>query len=625
MSKRKILFVLVRGWNDKSVLSSITGTGSGIIPEGLRQFVEQKFEGSDVIAPDLPMGFASVASPFEVASVLSQKIEEAFNPDKHDQVRLLGYSAGAPIARYALARAMGFDDAGNFSLPVKPWAERVERIVFLSGILRGWSISTATPAKIRFFSPISSLAVRTWCRLRHWRTPFIWQLRRHAPFISLSRLLDIEREKWCKENKKRVPAKVVLLGTQDEFISPVDCIEFSSSKTNTFAELSGLSHSDMLDVSKLSAEATDNKFCKALGVSPELLAKDKHFAIDPDDINDYFDPLDRPGLHAAHSKADGVKHAVMILHGIRDEGFWTKRVAKYVKLAGKGHDGKASPIFLRAPTPSYGFFSMLDFVRPWVRRRQAEWFLDKYAEVRDCYREAKISFIGHSNGTYLAAYILETCAAVRLKNIYFAGSVVRTDYPWHARAGQVNGKVVNAAARDDNVIAILPGAMERLGLKYFGVGGAGFSGFAYQDTGKDANGASVSQHRSDWLYNLSVSGDHGGGKKEELWSQIAEFVVQDVVPPRATTDPLDDRNKALRVFAVPLFLLLIAGVVGFGCFLGVKTIQPLWEHASMLDTSGAGGAKPSNFAEHITGRISLFWAASTVAFVWLVNKFLRFF
>ena len=88
----------------------------------------------------------------------------------------------------------------------------------------------------------------------------------------------------------------------------------------------------------------------------------------------------------------------MVIHGIRDNGFWTKRVAREIKNL-----GRTEKINVRAPTPSYGYFSMWDFIKPGGREQATYWFMEQYANIKSHFPDAKISFVGHSNGTYIAA------------------------------------------------------------------------------------------------------------------------------------------------------------------------------------------------------------------------------
>jgi hypothetical protein len=58
---------------------------------------------------------------------------------------------------------------------------------------------------------------------------------------------------------------------------------------------------------------------------------------------------------------------------------------------------------VRTVTSSYGFFPMGPFVLKAERRKRTGWLMDQYVTAKAAYPNAVFSFIGHSNGTYLAA------------------------------------------------------------------------------------------------------------------------------------------------------------------------------------------------------------------------------
>src|SRR5437762_14376361 len=39
-------------------------------------------------------------------------------------------------------------------------------------------------------------------------------------------------------------------------------------------------------------------------------------------------------------------------------------------------------LFRSVRTPTYGYFAMLPFVLPWIRRQKVEWFMDQYVSAR---------------------------------------------------------------------------------------------------------------------------------------------------------------------------------------------------------------------------------------------------
>ena len=86
-----------------------------------------------------------------------------------------------------------------------------------------------------------------------------------------------------------------------------------------------------------------------------------------------------------------------------------------------------------------------------------------------------ISYIGHSNGTYLPASALKRYLAARFDRLVFAGSVVPTSYHWGGLIPQRVGGVMNLVASADWVVGIFPGVFERFG--WGDIGRAGHDGF----------------------------------------------------------------------------------------------------------------------------------------------------
>ena len=174
----------------------------------------------------------------------------------------------------------------------------------------------------------------------------------------------------------------------------------------------------------------------------------------------------------------GVTDLVFVIHGIRDDGYWTHRIAAAVKQAWDakflGASNSPAPRKLLSWTHSYGYFPMAAFVIPWIRRTKVEWFMDHYASIKTLYPNATLHYVGHSNGTYLAAAALRDYPAARFGNVYFAGSVVDPTFDWIALKKQDRiARFHNARGGTDWVVALLPKSLEY----FMDLGGAGFDGF----------------------------------------------------------------------------------------------------------------------------------------------------
>jgi hypothetical protein len=77
-------------------------------------------------------------------------------------------------------------------------------------------------------------------------------------------------------------------------------------------------------------------------------------------------PLGIPRDHMADSlppnhNDDKVTDVVFVIHGIRDKGFWTQKIARAIK---KEAEERTDTEF-RSMTTSYGYFAMAPFVLPW--------------------------------------------------------------------------------------------------------------------------------------------------------------------------------------------------------------------------------------------------------------------
>jgi hypothetical protein len=193
-----------------------------------------------------------------------------------------------------------------------------------------------------------------------------------------------------------------------------------------------------------------------------------------------------------------------VLHGIRDKGYWTHKVARQVIATGRANGRR-----ILAVAPTYGYFALLPFLMPWRRRSKVEWLLDMYVAVRSRYPGVPMSFIGHSNGTYILVGAIKACRAVQFENVVFAGSVVRSSFKWapYLRRRQVK-RVLNYVATGDWVVAIFPRLLQRLGLR--DLGGAGHDGF-------EGNAPPVWD--VEW-----VPGRHSAALEERHWQAIAAFI-----------------------------------------------------------------------------------------------------
>lgn len=533
----KKLVIAIRGWTNTGDWM-LFGRPGGEIPEETIETLRAAMPDADVWTPELSLPMFCMDSPERVSLQLFSTVDAylATRPDL-DSITLLGYSAGSVLARRLFCIAHGASETGAIDRPATSWAHKVRRIVMLAGITRGWEFSTASPDHVRFMSPLLFGLARFIGILKgtgqpaERKYPFIWRLQRGSPFVVSTRLQyvrvveNLRAQVTAAETPNAltasgVPSTVFLLGARDEYISPADCTELGPRSEFLYIELPGANHTQALIVAGDSQEVKTRKLrLVAALIDPfaELMKKD--WVVLPGDIDDYLDPMDLVGDGGvALQKPERVEHVVMVIHGIRDHGFWTKRVAREIKTL-----AREIRVTVRAPTPSYGYFSMWDFVKLGGRERAARWFMERYADVQSHFPTAKISFVGHSNGTYIAARALAMCPAIRLHKVVLAGSVLRCGYEWPNVCRQVD-HVLNYVGSADSVVAFLPAVFERLGLRFMDVGGAGAYGFTY----------AKEPFRSQLTFPLDeiqyVKGGHGAAIGEGCWPEIAKFLLLDEVP-----------------------------------------------------------------------------------------------
>jgi hypothetical protein len=549
------------------------------------------------VTPALELGLFSTAQPDDLVARLLKAVDRHYQSTGFDELIIVAFSAGTVLARSLLAAAYGAVCEPDGELPQRPahaWAPCVTRMVLLAGVTRGWELSSATPARIRFPARPLLWLLNLGARLLHPNRKglFIQQIKRGAPFVIESRLKLLQVELASrKRGGLTLPRTVLLLGSKDEFVSPADAMDLGPSDYCSYIEVPHSSHMSIFDVAGASehpdghAAIRAELICSALVKGPHDLAQIEMRA---EDIDDYADPMDR-GIKclstmsqsgrqsvtesAAGDVTDGatgtddegseqIDHVVFIIHGIRDNGFWTKRVAREIKAAGRDEG-----VAIRAPSPSYGFFSIWDFINPWGREEATYWFLERYAEAKRLWPGAKVSFVGHSNGTFLAARALTICPMVHFERVAFAGSVVRTDYRWaneltvekgkpRCRRGRVTDKVLNIVATHDVVVSMLPGAFQQMGLYPLGIGGAGSAGFCCPPSG--AAGPKVHNFRY-------VSGGHGAGVDEPMWHDLARFIVCGTLPKHCLEGerPSDRKawQKALMLFSVWITFAVATAVI----------------------------------------------------------------
>jgi len=568
------------------VLHGMRAQATELLPLADTLLTAPGYADTRVLIPSLPFSTLSTAAAEDITACLVQFVDKEWQARKaagqpYQSVLLAGHSMGSLFTRklYVVARgelasapfekslrsALGLPAQGQALVPPREWARAVDRIVLLGAINRGWSVDHHMPVD-RVFTMQAGLAFNRLVQAVGGPPFAVMATRKGAPFVTQLRLqwlammdcadrqqtaVDTSGARCSGGDAAAVAQVAQLLGTQDDLIPPGDGIDPVAGSRFTYLEVAKSNHRDVVDmggdspVARLRADA----FRQALkpgviegSVSPELVA-------------------------ARGAPDFDVKHMVFVMHGIRDEGFWTERLGARVRAALQQQPGCAGDPHckVKLEVSSYGYFPMLSFLKPGSRNEKVEWLMDLYADARARYPNAKFYYVGHSHGTYLLKEALENYEAVRFERVALAGSVLRTDQDWPAllKSGRING-VLNLSANEDWVVAFFPNALQMVNLQ--DLGGAGFYGF------NGAGGPAFVQfpveqdkQRKSW-----VLGGHGAGVGEDWWEHVAGFIATGK-PPVPHEKLLSDKQAGWvwAGGAVAPFIWLVIGVL---LVLGVRLL-----------------------------------------------------
>jgi len=521
------------------------------------------FPGAILHKPELPHGrtFARIRAAKIVADQIAE-ITKLCEQNEFSDIVLMGHSMGAVMARRILLEASGLDKhwhgsenvgepGSDNALCVEPefaqtkrykWVNRVSRLVLLAGMSRGWSIDNAKGGLQQFYWTLGSFIGHAMPGAK----PTIFDIRKGCPFIVQTRLRWLD---YVRSSGKK-PQVVQLLGTVDQMVSPNDSVDYADISHSDQFILAEVPHTGHADVVKLRPGRGVYQTQEICQLRRDII----HAAMTGDQklLSEYAIPRDYLDDELPLAPDPEVEDVLFVIHGIRDKGYWTKKIAARVKAVASGL-GKR----FVSRTPSYGYFPILPFLLPWHRRKKVEWLMDQYVESRTSYPDADFHYMGHSNGTYLCARALLDYPAVSFRRIMFAGSVVRPDYPWKqlVNGGRVD-KIYNAVATKDVVVALFPHGL-RWFKGFFDLGGAGHQGF--HEKGLDYALFQLDYPSGSDSARKYVIGGHSSAKQESQWDEIADFIVKAKNPP-AQNDDFASRQpwwSRLLGWAAPGIVLMI--------------------------------------------------------------------
>jgi len=502
----------------------------------IAEAVREQCAQSDIFAPRLPFNTFSLADPTAVATSIVEYIEQ-LQTKKYRDIVLIGHSMGAVIARKVWVLAHGATEKATIDQgATRIWAKNISRIVLLSALNRGWMISSALNPEHRLLWTLGTVWGNV-CRHVFQADPVIFGFQRGAPFLTLARLQCLALSESIGD--QNAPIIVQLLGTADDLVAPTDNIDMASGGSFLYIEVADATHKGIINLDEGGGRALSAFRIAFSGKRAEI----ESCALDPEDVFDLYDiESDDHDTNVLPQASAAVQEVVFVVHGIRDRGFWTRRIAREIKTYARKKNKKC-----RTVTSTYGYFAMGPFLLPWVRRSKVQWLLDQYVTARSLYPEATISYVGHSNGTYLLAKALSLCPAFVVKRVVFAGSVVRTDFRWQDFMPRQVEQVVNYVATRDWVVAIFPNGLQTMRQD---IGGAGHYGFEIQP------GVTDVKH---------VLGSHGAALSSRRWKEMAAFVIDGELPSLPIPAPEQPKwAKFLGHMSPFLCIVLVAAIiVGF--------------------------------------------------------------
>lgn len=451
---------------------------------GVVEVATRKHPDADVLVPI--MHHADWVSFYPLTKTVADlhNLLDRYWREEYTELVVIGHSTGGPLARWLY---LAGSDAKT------RWADAMVergRIIMLGGMNRGWQISHHLSIKHAVLWSLGALVGHLMALFGS--TLALFDLRRGSPFLTRMRF------EWLAHAKRaRMPLVVQLLGTVDDIVGPEDAIDLVTGANFRYLDVPFSGHLTVLDMDSTFAHGPARAKVLETALGDEA-------GIEAEEI--------RPWA-LAHSdtevqRREAVNHVVFVIHGIRDRGFWTDKIARHIWRRCPPDQRQN----LERVTLSYGYFGMGPFLFPWIRRKKVEWLADLVLETKARFPNARFSYVGHSNGTYLLAKALESYRDIdgfRFDRVVFAGSVVCKNYDWSQarRCHQVQG-ILNIVATTDWVVALFPQLFELVPIQ--DLGSAGLNGFVQIDA----------------LHNFEYArGGHGAGLDESHWDTIADFVL----------------------------------------------------------------------------------------------------
>ena len=212
----RYLIVIIHGYTGKTSSYSY-----------MEKAIREKYKDATVLIPRLGLGMFSNKSPNDIVVKILDLIDQNWHEEKFDKVIIIGNSVGALIARKVYVCACGenpdipFEDERLKEKRV--WVGKVERIILLAGINRGWSMNAHLSLGVTAILYVGYLIFKVLALFNY--KLFIFKVRRGSPFVTMLRLQWLSMIKNIGQKSVGNALVIQLLGTIDDLVSPDDNID----------------------------------------------------------------------------------------------------------------------------------------------------------------------------------------------------------------------------------------------------------------------------------------------------------------------------------------------------------------------------------------------------------------
>jgi len=513
---------------DRNLIFVLHGYGGKPLQyASVKQAILECYPNSDVHIPQMPMGAFSCVDSNIIINERLREIDQQWATGEFKKIILVGHSTGGLYARKIYIAACGENDLVKFEPALnakepRPWAKHVDRIVLLAGINMGWSVPVHISVKDTILIKLG-LFIGAVMALFGFHALGL-KTRRGSSFITLLRMQWLEMLLQAEHKGIGNALAVQLLGTVDDIVSPDDNVDLITGSSFVYLDVPDSGHASVIQMGNSDSGKARRKVFK----DSIIKSKDELQAMQVMQADDIALPVDK-----------SVTDVIFVIHGIRDTGFWTAKIARKVKSVGLKQIPKR---VFATETSTYGYFPMLPFLLPNIRLKKVEWLMSQYVKNYALYPNAKFSYIGHSNGTYLLAKAFHEYPFCKFHNVIFAGSVVHQNYGWgELLADKRVDNVYNFVANDDWVVGTVPKTLQTLRLQ--DLGSAGFDGFRGLAPNEQAE---------------YIQGNHGAALSEIYWDDMANFIVNSSFA-KGGAIKIVTRSRLMSIVSktAPLLLLLV--------------------------------------------------------------------